>query len=95
VVLTNIVLNARMCSFTMDLVPTTSMSNAGPGSYRVIITNAATYPSAIAASFASLTVLTAAPPLVMTLAAAGIRGAIKVGRTIGTAGNIGRTSPAW
>jgi len=68
VILTNIVLNARTCSFTMDSVRTNVTINSGPGSYRVLVTNAATYPSAVFGNFAVLTVVPLTAPSAVTLA---------------------------
>lgn len=71
VVLTNIVLNARTCRFTLCNVQTNVTTTNGPGNYRVIVTNAASV-SPLASPLVALTVIPASPPVVTTLAASSV-----------------------
>jgi len=55
-VITNIILNSRTCSFTMFNVQTNVTTMSGPGSYRVVVQNAAT-PSGLGSPLFALTVV--------------------------------------
>jgi hypothetical protein len=91
--LTNIILYERTCSFTMYNVQTNVTTTSGPGDYRVVVTNAANYQPGLASSFARLTVITATPPTVLTLAASDVTAS---GATLrGTVNPNGATTRAW
>ncbi len=72
--LTNILLNATTCSFTLYNVQTNVTATNGPGSYRVAISNAAT-PVALAGSrLVSLSVVPASAPSAITGIAGDVAG---------------------
>jgi hypothetical protein len=90
--ITNILLDAYTCSFTMYDVQTNNTSTSGPGVYRVIVTNAANVPGVYSA-FATLTVVTASPPVAVTLAVSNLMGTTAT--VSGTVNPKGATTRAW
>ena len=64
-VITNILLNAHTCAFTLYNVQTNITATNGPGGYRVVVMNAANS-SGLASPIVALTVITAAPPAALT-----------------------------
>jgi len=71
-ILTNILLNTTNCSFTLYNVQTNVTTTNGPGAYRVVVTNAASIGQGFASSLIALAVVTAVPPVAVTLAATDI-----------------------
>lgn len=72
IILTNILINTTNCSFTLYNVQTNVTTTNGPGSYRVVVANAASTGQGFASSLVALTVITAVPPVATTLAVTGI-----------------------
>jgi len=83
VVVTNMVLDALTCAFTLYNVQANSTSTNGPGSYQLRVTNRAGSDF----RYFSLTVVTASPPEVTTLTASGL--------TTNEATLNGTVNPKW
>lgn len=67
-IITTAVVNARSCVLTLFNVTTAATPTNGPGSYRIVATNAAS-PSGVSPGSFTLTVVPPSPPLVSTLEA--------------------------
>lgn len=70
--ITNITLHAHTCTFTLFNVSTNVTFTNGPGTYRVVITNAANAGSLLVNTTFTLVVLPATAPTAATLAASGL-----------------------